>query len=151
MLPPLRERSGDVPLLAEHFLGKLNQQGDKTVTGISREALSLMELYSWPGNIRELQNTVEYAFSLTDSGRITPASLPPSVTGHTRYSADPGDGSGATLQDARDRFERAYLADILSRCGGNVSRAALEAGTHRTTLQRLLRKHGMRSGHYRPD
>jgi DNA-binding NtrC family response regulator len=150
-LPPLRDRSGDVPLLAEHFLGELNQQGDKTVAGISMEALSLMDLYPWPGNIRELQNTVEYAFRLTDSGRITPASLPLTITGPAPHNDGPGDGGGATLEDARDRFERTYLADILSRCAGNVSRAALAAGTHRTTMQRMMRKHGIRSDRYRSD
>lgn len=64
---------------------------------------------------------MEYAFNLTDSGRITPAALPPRITGRTRKTLDP-DRSGATLEDARDRFERAYLSVILKRCDGNVSR-----------------------------
>lgn len=64
---------------------------------------------------------MEYAFNLTDSGRITPATLPPRITGQTRNTSDP-DRSGATLEDARDRFERAYLSVILKRCDGNVSR-----------------------------
>ena len=147
-LPPLRERAGDVTLLADHFARVLGQRLTKEVAGISKEAFELMERYPWPGNVRELQNAIEYAYNLTDSGTIDADALPARIREATTLAAD-GVTNDGTMTEARGRFERRFLADVLRRCSGNVSHAAIEAGLHRTTFQRLMRKHGVQSSDYR--
>ena len=80
-LPPLRDRKEDIPLLADHFLARYRDQMGKRVTGISGEALSLLERYRWPGNIRELENVIERAVALEQTPVILPDSLSPVVRG----------------------------------------------------------------------
>jgi two-component system, NtrC family, response regulator PilR len=80
-LPPLRERREDIPILAEHFLAKYSEQMGKSITGISRDALNLMQKYEWPGNIRELENTIERAVALESTPTVLVDSLPPAVRG----------------------------------------------------------------------
>src|SRR5438552_5243427 len=93
-LPPLRERREDIPLLADHFLAKYSEQMGKHVTGISHDALQFMLRYDWPGNIRELENTIERAVALEATPAVLPESLPPAIRGEAaRGSAgQPGDG-----------------------------------------------------------
>jgi two-component system response regulator HydG len=147
-LPPLRERVGDVELLATIFLRKY--AGVK-VRGFEPEAMMALETYGWPGNVRELQNVIERASALAEGEMITLAELPQ----HLRVapaSAEPstaGEGTAKlTLKEARERWigqlEAAYVADLLRREGGNVSQAARAAGVDRKTLHRLLNKHGVR-------
>src|SRR5262245_49837719 len=78
-LPPLRERREDIPLVAEHFLAKYSEQMGKSINAISREAMELMQKYDWPGNIRELENTIERAVALESTPTVLPDSLPPAV------------------------------------------------------------------------
>lgn len=75
-LPALRERRGDIPLLARHFLERFRQAMDKRIMGISPEAMRRMESYDWPGNVRELENTMERAVALESSSEISPRVLP---------------------------------------------------------------------------
>src|SRR6202022_4448981 len=82
-LPPLRERREDIPLLAEHFLAKYNGQMEKTITGVSRQAMQLLTAHDWPGNIRELENVLERAVALEATPMILVESLPPAVRGDT--------------------------------------------------------------------
>ena len=149
VLPPLRERSGDVELLARYFLGKYAKGA---VKGFAPECVMALESYSWPGNVRELQNVIERACALTDGEMITLAELP----AHLRMPAPIRNGSSAvdtgarlTLKEARERWigdlEAAYVANVLKQAGGNVSEAARKAGVDRKTLRLLLTKHGIRS------
>ncbi|HJP33655.1 MAG TPA: sigma-54 dependent transcriptional regulator [Candidatus Latescibacteria bacterium] len=145
-LPPVRQREGDVVLLAEHFVTRLNEAGPKHVDGLAKGALDVLERYSWPGNVRELQNAVESAHSLCRGAVIESDDLP------ARVHADSGPSPHATsgnFDSARRQFEREYLQALLRRCGGNVSRAAQASGVHRSTLQRLLRRNGLRSEDFR--
>jgi DNA-binding NtrC family response regulator len=152
-LPPLRDRTGDVPLLATVFLERFCKKNQVAVKGFSPEAMMLMESYLWPGNVRELRNIVERLAILCDHQRIEPRHLPAEIR-RTQIRA----ASGAPLphtweefkrlkQQVRDsaiqQLERRFLLDILERCGGNVSRAAEEIGIQRTNLHALLRKHGL--------
>ena len=146
-LPPLREREGDVALLADHFVKELNETGTKTVAGITPEAWNALRQYDWPGNVRELQNAIEGGFSLTESGPITLASLPVRIAQQTVVAA--GGEVDGTLAAAKAEFERDYLTGLLEQTGGNVSHASAKAGLHRTSFQRLLRKHRIRAEGFR--
>ncbi len=149
-LPPLRERKGDVTLLAYTFLKAYGQGREVPIRGFEPEALQLLEAYAWPGNVRELQNVIERACALADGDTITLRDLP----GHLR-SHPPASGPSAAapplslpLKEAKARWtselEAAYLAELLKRHGGNVSQAARAAGIDRKTFHRLLNKYGLR-------
>jgi DNA-binding NtrC family response regulator len=142
-LPPLREREGDIVLLAEHFVERFNER-DKQVAGLTKGALDVLEGYSWPGNVRELQNAVESAHSLCPGDHIHAEDLPARVQPGQAPQPLPDD-----FAEARGRFEREYLTGLLQRCEGNVTRAARQSGLHRSTLQRLLRRHGLTSDSFR--
>ncbi|HJU28169.1 MAG TPA: helix-turn-helix domain-containing protein, partial [Candidatus Binataceae bacterium] len=147
-LPPLRERAGDIELLATSFLRKY--EGGK-VRGFEPEAMMALESYGWPGNVRELQNVIERACALADGDMITLAELPEYLR-VTPVRKEPStaseDSAKLTLKEAKERWigqlEAAYVADLLRREGGNVSQAARTAGVDRKTLHRLLNKHGLR-------
>ncbi len=150
-LPPLRERKGDVRLLAYAFLEKNKASGYCRLKDISPEALALLEAHSWPGNVRELQNLIERACALADGETITPADLPRHIreVQATRGAPPSSDEtSSLTLKEAKERWigqlEAAYVANVLRREGGNVSQAARVAGVDRKTLHRLLSKHKLR-------
>jgi two-component system response regulator PilR (NtrC family) len=125
-LPPLRERREDIPLLAEHFLGRYREQMGKKVTGLSREAVRLLETYHWPGNIRELENVIERAVALETSPVILPDTLSPVLRGRSPKTAALVDlpESGFNLEAHVQDIERGYLAEALRRAGGVQSRAA---------------------------
>ena len=151
-LPPLRERPGDVELLAMSFLAKFARRDTAAPRGFEPEAMAALETYSWPGNVRELQNVVERACALTEGEMITLADLPAHLrTVAPAPSARPpaaDTASKLTLKEAKERWisdlESAYVAELLRREGGNVSQAARKAGVDRKTLHRLLNKHSIR-------
>ena len=97
-LPPLRERREDIPLLAEHFLAKYNEQMEKQISGVSREAMDLLVHHDWPGNIRELENAMERAVALES----TPAILPDSLPANGARRCDEG-GGGRPPKNCRSR------------------------------------------------
>ena len=125
-LPPLRERREDIPLLAEHFLGRFREQMGKRVAGISGEAIRILEAYHWPGNIRELENVIERAVALEQSPVILPDTLSPVLRGLSSKTAHLVDlpESGFNLEAHVQDIERGYLAEALRRAGGVQSRAA---------------------------
>jgi DNA-binding NtrC family response regulator len=155
-LPALRERAGDIPLLAQAFL---KRYGQGRVVRIAEDALAALEAYPWPGNVRELQNVIERACALTDDDTIRRRDLADYVleggvlqAGALAATAAPpaisAAAAGRTLQEAREQWlqslESAYLRDLLDRHGGNVSAAAKAAGIDRKTFHRLASKHGIR-------
>ncbi|MDA0748523.1 MAG: sigma 54-interacting transcriptional regulator, partial [bacterium] len=144
-LPPLRERPEDIPLLAEHFLAALNRENKGDVAHVSAEAMDLLQRYSWPGNVREMQNVIERGYWLTDSKVIIPADLPTRLREATQ--APIGLDANLTFADAKkgvlELFERDYLSRMLGECDGNVSKAARRAGMHRSSFQRLLKRYGI--------
>jgi DNA-binding NtrC family response regulator len=141
VLPPLRERTGDIPLLAYHFLGRYGRNREQPLDGIDAEALALLEGYVWPGNVRELQNVIERACVLADGPSLRLRDLPEHVRGRGR-AAPPLPGKDLPLREAREAwlriFTQEYLLDLLRRHGGNISQAARTAGVDRKTLHRLL-------------
>lgn len=150
-LPPLRERGADLLILARHFGEQVAAGYGVSVRALSLEAESLLCSYSWPGNVRELRNAIERAYVVGSGPTITTADLPPELkqqsTPLTANTAAPmfGGADGLGFQEAKqtviDRFERAYLEALLRRTGGNITRAAEEAGMLRQVFQRLLKRH----------
>jgi len=133
-LPALRERREDIPLLIEHLIGKFNRLQGKCVTEVSDDVLAILMAYDFPGNIRELENILEYAFVLCRGGRIEPEHLPP-----TLREKPPLTGKrlrdGLTLRD----LETLHIRDALRRCRGNRAAAARELGINPSTLFRKLK------------
>lgn len=139
ILPPLRERPADIVPLAQHFLRHFAQETNKSVQGFTPEALQRLMLYDWPGNVRELANIVERAVVLSPSSMITPDML---LLGKTEILSFRSPDL-CTLREARERFERNYLIQVLSAVKGHVSRAANLAGKDRAEFYRLLRRHAI--------
>jgi DNA-binding NtrC family response regulator len=134
-VPPLRDRIEDLVPLAEHFFHIYADESSPHVKGFSTGAVAAMLDHHWPGNVRELINRVRRALVMADGRLICPADLDLDAVGSL---------AGPTaLDDARTRTERAALRECLARNGQNVSRAARELGISRTTMYRLLDKHGL--------
>jgi DNA-binding NtrC family response regulator len=157
-LPPLRERFGDVPLLAEHFLGVVSQRLDGPSKRWTDDALQVLAAYSWPGNVRELENVVLRAYMATEGaligagvlGELASASspeLPPGATDDLRDGADLC--YLAAKHHAVSAFERTYLFALMKRTYGNISAAARLSGTERRQLGKLLKRHGIETHQFR--
>lgn len=149
-VPPLRQRGGDIRLLAEHFFKTFRQcQPDRAVCGVSEAALMILERHSWPGNVRELRNVMERAVSLSQGFYLSPLDLPEELLA----TAVEGRSSLGEFQSRKREliqdFERRYLGDLMGRVGGNVTQAAELASMLRPALQRLLRKHAIDPADYR--
>jgi len=139
-LPALRERSGDIPLLAAHFVELYSAHIKKKVAGISPEALGALERYSWPGNIRELENVIERAIIMAEEGRpIGLDDLPDDL-----LEDAPPEASAAAepMQELREA-EKDILLRALRECNGNRSLAARRLGIGRRTLYDKLARHGI--------
>jgi two-component system response regulator PilR (NtrC family) len=147
-LPPLRERREDIPLLAEHFLAKYCEQMGKAITGISRDAMELLQLHEWPGNIRELENVIERAVALEATPTVLPESLPPSVRGAVpRNGTQSGEElpeGGFDLEAHVKELERGYIAQALHRAGGVQVKAADLLGMSFRSFRYYVKKYNLR-------
>ncbi len=135
-LPPLRERKEDIPPLVEHFLKKHNHQMKKNIKRLSPQAMRKLIQHGWPGNIRELENTLECAVAITQEDTINENLILTTKT--------PSHSQTRPLKEAKEEFERDYLTQILEKAGGNISEAAKLAGKYRADLYDLLKKHNLR-------
>jgi DNA-binding NtrC family response regulator len=151
-LPPLKERTGDVPKLAMIFLERFRQKNDVRLNGFTPEAMRIMESYRWPGNVRELKNIVERLAILCDVERVEPQHLPPelgqirldhTVMGLPRSWEEFKDLKQQVRDAAVRDLERRFLVDALQRSGGNVTQAAEDIGMQRTNFHALMRKYGL--------
>ncbi|MEE2901868.1 MAG: sigma 54-interacting transcriptional regulator [Myxococcota bacterium] len=130
-LPPLRERGQDIELIARYFLGKAKREVGSSVKGLSKAGLAAVKKYSWPGNIRELENRIRKAVVLTDSNLITAEDL----------DLDPSDIEEIVpLSIAKERFQIRYIARVLQRNGGNRTQTAKDLGVDARTIFRYLKK-----------
>ncbi|MBI3043450.1 MAG: sigma 54-interacting transcriptional regulator [Betaproteobacteria bacterium] len=132
-LPPLAERREDIPLLASHFLSTLTGKYRKAVNGFAPEALELMVAAPWPGNVRQLYNVVEQSVALATTP-IIPVSL-------AQQAIQNQQAEFASFEEARRRFEREYLTQLLKITEGNVTQAARLAKRNRTEFYKLLGRH----------
>lgn len=146
ILPPLRERLDDIPLLANHFMQRFCQELDKDIQGFAPEAMQHLMLYEWPGNIRELTNVVERAMVLATDNLITADLL---LLGNKQVQSSSAEI--LSLKEARENFERNYLIQILMTAKGNVSRAAELSGKYRADFYKLLRKHDLDHRAFKKD
>ncbi len=140
-LPPLRERLGDVPLLAEHFIALASKRFGKPAKPLAPATLKWFERYDWPGNIRELENLVCREFLLSEGAEISvPAPSAVFAIDHPPVAAGPLNYKRAKAQ-AVNQFEMRFLMEVMHCANGNVSAAARLCGTERRYLGRLLKKH----------
>ncbi len=137
-LPPLRERTGDIPLLVSAFTRTLSVQTQKEIRGLTKEALHAMMAYPWPGNIRELKSALEYAFAIAEGGPLSVDHLPPYVLAGRTFTP-PAGAAAAPAANA----QRQALIDALRRTGGNQTRAAQLLGVNRVTVWNRMRKYGI--------
>lgn len=137
-VPPLRERKGDVPLLANHFLNRFNKAFHKRVKGLTPEAMEILEAYPWPGNVRELENLMERLVVLGVDGKtIGEEELPlEELFGEDSEAGEWGmeDTRDMGLHNARQAFERRYVTKALEKCNWNLTDTARLLKVHRNTL-----------------
>ncbi len=138
MVPPLRERVGDIPLLADSFFFRIQLKNEKKIMGISNEAMELLMAYHWPGNVRELKSAFEYAFVTCRESMIQPHHFPPTV-----HPEQPPVKSGKTRPLNRNGMKKNELIEALQKAGGNQSRAAEILGISRVTVWNRMKKYGI--------
>jgi two-component system response regulator GlrR len=132
-LPPLVDRREDIPLLATHFIRKLAERYRKPAPALAPDAMALLIAAPWPGNVRQLLNVLEQAFTLATTS-VIPASL-------IQTALREESGRMAPLEEAKRQFERDYLVRLLKITGGNVTQAAMLAKRNRTEFYKLLQRH----------
>ncbi|HEY3863234.1 MAG TPA: PEP-CTERM-box response regulator transcription factor [Verrucomicrobiae bacterium] len=133
ILPPLRERDGDIALLSQFFLHKFAQQQGKAGLAFDQDSLRALDRYHWPGNVRQLENTIHRAVIMAEGKRLTVRDLELSQA---------GGGVTITLKDARDNLERDMLHAALRKHMGKIAPAATELGISRPTIYDLIEKYG---------
>jgi len=141
-LPPLRERTKDIPLLADHFLKEYAQKNQRLIKGFTPEALDLLTRYSWPGNVRELENVVERAVILSRQEMVTPEALPLVFRQLTQKESElpVGELVGRSLKEV----EKELVLKTLEETGHNITRAAEILGITRRRLQYKLKELGIK-------
>ncbi len=149
-LPPLRERGDDLGLLAEYFATRYSREMGRTLAGITPEAYQVMSQYSWPGNVRQLQNVMRRAIALSQDSMIGLDDLPDDLIASAGQNQPSGQAGYFELRDSHlARFERQYLSELLQRHHGDVKLAAEEAQLPRGTLYRLMKNHGLDGAQFR--
>jgi DNA-binding NtrC family response regulator len=141
-VPPLRERRNDIPLLAQRFLADISAKLDRQGMELSAEAMSVLVSHSWPGNIRQLQNAIQYTMIRCRDTVVLPDHLPPEITGplsplalHAAPPTEPG------KVGRKPKLARESVAAALARAGGNKAKAARMLGVGRATLYNFLKDH----------
>jgi two-component system response regulator PilR (NtrC family) len=143
-IPPLRERRDDIPLLANHFLAKLNAGSDKKINRLSDEALKKIENYEWPGNVRELENAMERAFILETSNELSALHLPDSVSNNSRLRLAPNiPDEGFNLEAYIEALQKGFLEEALRRTNGVQVKAAELLGMTYRSFRHYMQKHSV--------
>ncbi len=135
-LPPLRDRKEDIPLLVNHFMNRFSNLKGKLITDISPDALAILMNHDYPGNIRELENTIEHAFVLCRGSIIDIKDLPDNLR--------PSDTEAVPLPKSFDSIEANFILGALRKNRWNRAKTAAELGIHKTTLWRKMKKFGIR-------
>jgi DNA-binding NtrC family response regulator len=152
-IPPLRERLEDIPLFVETFLNNLNQFSLKEIKGIHPLVIEAFKIYTWPGNIRELENLVERAYILEAASVLTPESFPNELFEIEATPVFMPTGKQPTLMEARQQgvgeIERNYLKDVLTRNRGKINDSARDAGISCRQLNKLMNKYGIRKEEFK--
>jgi DNA-binding NtrC family response regulator len=146
-LPPLRNRTSDVSLLAKSFLEQVREDARREVTGFADDALAALERYHWPGNVRELQNVVERGVLLGKDNLITLGDLPADVRGANGFMVTAPSGQ-QTLKEALEGPERQIILNVLESNGWNRNATADQLGINRTTLYKKMKRLGLEDGQF---
>jgi DNA-binding NtrC family response regulator len=142
-LPPLRERRADIALLAEHFVRACGARYGKPALPLDPRTLAWFERYSWPGNIRELENLVQREFLLAEGPCISVAAPQSTLAPAAEPRPEPLLNYRQAKRHAIEEFESRFLAHLIGQANGNISAAARISGTERRHLGRLLKKHNL--------
>jgi DNA-binding NtrC family response regulator len=146
-IPPLRERTDDLPFFIRSFLKKMNQFSGKTIQTVHPQVLDAFQKYGWPGNIRELENLIERAYILETSDVLTPESFPAELLQSSDHISDISINGRMTLAQVRrlgiQEIERRYLKELLSRNKGRINASANEAGISTRQLHKLMQKYNI--------
>lgn len=140
-LPSLQERKEDIPILSRHFLQKYSKEMGKDIKGFSMNAMQKLIAYPWPGNIRELENTIECAVAMTKRDIITQDFI--------LQTQDVNSEGLASFKDAKENFEKNYLIQLFELTRGNVSKAAKLAGKYRADVYELIKKYNLKLSDFR--
>ena len=156
-LPPLRDRMGDIPLLADYFMQQAALAANTPPRAFADDAVALMQSYDWPGNVRQLRNVIEWLLIMAEGGGdepITANMLPPELK---QMAAAMVHGQGVVelmskpLREAREIFEREYLLSQMNRFGGNISKTSGFIGMERSALHRKLKALGIQANEKEQD
>jgi Nif-specific regulatory protein len=145
-MPPLRERGGDIILLANYFVEKYAKQFGKSIHYISTPAIDLLLAYHWPGNVRELENCIERAVLLTRGDSIDGIHLPISMQ---KQMATPEGKQQRRLESLVAAYERSIIVDAMKAARGNQSKAARLLGTTKRIMQYKIEKHNIDKNHFK--
>ena len=144
-VPPLRERKGDIVLLALAFTEQISRSLGKTIRGIAPEAMARLKAYHWPGNVRELKNWIERAVNLTEGPLLAPVDFPVEKQSTETLGQRPSLPAHETPAPPSHlgQVERETIRQVLEACGGNMTETAMRLGIGRSTLYRKLKKYGL--------
>jgi len=142
-VPPLRERKGDIPALAEHFLGKYCAEHGVPLKALTDDALELLAGHTWPGNVREFANAIQRLVVLLPQQTLSARDIRPFAI--IESSPEQPAPNGQPLKAARDEFERKHILKVLADCQGNMAEAARILDIDRTTLYRALERLGVKT------
>jgi transcriptional regulator with PAS, ATPase and Fis domain len=150
-LPPLSKRKDDIPLLVNHFIDKHKGKApEKNISGISKDAMQALLSYHFPGNVRELENSIEYAIAFTAGPVIQRDDLPKYILEDKKLSQEAQKIPIMPLKDAKGQFEKSLIIAALIESGGNISEAARLLNVHRQNLQQKIRLLGIDMGSVSP-
>ncbi|MEI6970762.1 MAG: sigma-54 dependent transcriptional regulator [bacterium] len=141
-LPPLRERTGDIAILARHFLKVISAENSKEVTDIASETMSILSAYKWPGNVRELRNAVQKMVVFARGSRLLPKDVPAEIRDAVGAPAETLEKAGSAARlfsGSMEDAEKAMIDAALKACDGNISKAAKRLDISRRTLHRKLK------------
>ncbi len=150
-MPPLRERSEDITSLVQHFIKKFNKTHENQISGVDKEALELLKKYRWPGNIRELENTVERAFIVESGSTISAQSLPEAISAAATSFANtsiksqmaPQPGQPLNFEEFKEEMEKEFIVSALKAHKGKINQTVAHANIPKNTLLRKIRKYGI--------
>ncbi len=142
-IPPLRERKGDIPLLADAFFRRTKLRSEKNIQGISRDTMDYLIRYPWPGNVRELKSAFEYAFIACHGDILEPGDLPQEILAKTGEAK-----LRPTLPPDMDQIKKERLIQALKAARGNQSEAARVLGISRTTIWNQIKRYNIATTEY---
>lgn len=143
ILPPLRERKEDIPLLANFFIRKYNQALSLDVQSITPEAVKLLSSYDWPGNVRDLENALQSAMILCTDGTIRPEHLPDRVKGYDSTEEATIAGSGGSIREINAQMEKELILEALKKHNFNRTLTAEALAISRKTLFNKMKRYGL--------